>query len=130
MTFKNIVIAGLDNRFTAKQDILGKSLITINGTVTAVQEGETSIDADNVIAIMLLYNNSSMVEGKQRPVQMYKDVILCTAPKASSSLFSPVYTAAAGQVIDSANYAVRGMGKQISGYGTYKSGKNICYGAY
>lgn len=132
MTFKDIALTDSGNRLTAKQDKNGKSMITINGTVT-MENNLVELEADNILAIKLLYNNSPMAEGKQKPVQMYNGLILCTAQKAASNLFSPVYTVsteAEQTELTNGNpiYAVRGMGKKISGYGVYKLGKTICYG--
>jgi len=135
LTIKDIKLADNGNILTAEQNKSGASQITINGTVTLAEKATEDAFEEGAIALKLNY---SIYQKKflwwvlgdsisQKPAQLYDGMILCVAPKAADAeLFIPVYTVKA----DNGNGAVDGMGVFHSGYGTYKSGKNICYGKF
>lgn len=126
MTLKDIKLAGSGNTLTAKQDKNGATQITINGTITAADhlteaEKQEAL-SDGTLTIALYYNNF------QKQAQLYNGMILCNAPKAASSLFTPAYTVTEISV-GGITVTKAGMGRKNAGYGMYKSGKGICYGA-
>ncbi len=100
VTLKDLEIAG-DNNISAKQNKNGSSQLVINGTVTQA-EGAESAD----VAVGIFYNN------KAQYAKVYDGMTLLTAQKADTSWF----------VVHSQ------MGKEVDGYGVYKSGKEIKYG--
>ena len=132
LTIKDIKLADNKNALTAEQNKSGTSQVTINGAVTETEDAQADALADGTITLKLYYNNYQKkflwwVFGdiiSQKPAQLYDGMILCVAPKAASDLFVPAYTVKA----DDGTITVEGMGMFHSGYGTYKSGKNICYG--
>jgi len=134
LTIKDIKLADNKNTLTAEQNKSGTSQITINGAVTETEDAQADALADGTITLKLYYNNYQKkflwwVFGdiiSQKPAQLYDGMILCVAPKAASDLFIPEYSVKANE--EEQISAVDGMGKANPDYGTYKSGKNICYG--
>ena len=126
MNLKDIRLADNGNKLRAEQNSSGASQITISGTVTVADNAQPDALEDGTLEITLYYNNYKKGNNSQKPAQLYSGMILCTAQKVASDLFVPKYTVAANK--DEGIEAVSGMGKNYSGYGLYKSGKNICYG--
>ena len=103
-----------DNWIFAKQDLNGRSQITVNGTVNA-DPGEAEV---NGLERICLWNNDY-----SGLAQVYDGMVLATAPKAEPFRFMPV-------VVDASNPGVEHyMGiYDPNRQGTYKSGNKICFG--
>lgn len=113
----DIRVSDTANYIEAKQDKNGNTQMEITGTVAVLEncyyDGGS---CDSAITIGLCYNNET------KYAQLYDGMALVTAPKAASSWFRPQY-------IDPNDPEYFGMGMETEGYGLYKSGKVIKYGA-
>lgn len=113
----DIRVSDTANYIEAKQDKNGNTQMEITGTVAVLEDCEyDGGNCDSAITIGLCYNNET------KYAQLYDGMPLATAPRAASSWFRPPY-------IDLEYPESIGMGVETEGYGLYKSGKEIRYGA-
>lgn len=116
-TLADIRVSDTANYIEAKQDKNGNTQMEITGTVAVLEDCEyDGGNCNSAITIGLCYNNET------KYAQLYDGMPLATAPRAASSWFRPPY-------IDPEYPESIGMGVETEGYGLYKSGKEIRYGA-
>jgi hypothetical protein len=121
VTLNNIILKSDGNIVRGKQDKNGKSLVTINGTVTA----DTSFTGsrEGAIKVILRYNNNDDY------AQLHTGMVVLTAQKVSPYWFTPAYNYNSVTAEDADETGtVYKMGEQTAGYGLLKSGKEIIYG--
>ncbi|MBQ8279919.1 MAG: transglutaminase domain-containing protein [Roseburia sp.] len=117
LKLKDIVVEEANNYLSAKLDKKGKTQLSISGTVTATADYTGDGEA---ITVGLYKNDYSGY------VQLYNGMGFINAAKAEAFWFVPDYT-----VYDAVNdEEIAGMGYAQTGYGLYKSGKEIRYGAF